>query len=98
MSEKPYKPGFFERLIINLVMNKLGLKKLLSGRKTYIVGLLMILNGIYSLIMGESPSYGNPDPVSVSDAWEMIGIGSGFATGRAGIQKLQDSVEGANNG
>ena len=48
MTDKSYKPGYFERVLIRLVLNRRGLKKLLQGRKTYIVGALMILQGIYA--------------------------------------------------
>ena len=98
MTDKSYKPGFFENMLIQMVISRLGLKKLLGGKKTYIVGAMMVLNGIYALVVGEVPTYGNPDPVSANDAWNMIGIGSGFMTGRAGVQKLQTAVENGNGG
>ncbi len=66
---------------------------LLRGRKTYLVGAMMVLQGLYTLATGEVPTYANPAP---GDALEMIGIGSGFMASRAGVQKLQDAV--TNNG
>ncbi len=90
-----YKPGMLERLLIRLVVSKLGLKRL-SGYKTYIVGALMIVQGLYSLATGETATYGNPNPVTQGDALEMIGIGSGFMSGRAGVAKLTTAVENGN--
>ncbi len=69
------------------------LLQLLSGKKTYVVGAIMVLQGLYTLATGELPTYANPAP---GDALELIGIGSGFMASRAGVAKLQSAVD--NNG
>lgn len=84
--------GFFERLLVNLVITRFGLKDKLKGRKTYLIGALMVLQGLYALIAGEAPTYANPSPVSSAEAFETISIGLGFATGRAGIAKAEEEI------
>ncbi len=60
----------------------------LSGKKTYLVGLVMIVNGAYALLFGEAPTFGNPTAGIAPDAaLQMIAEGIGFMTVRAGISK-----------
>lgn len=63
----------------------------LSGRKTYIVMALMILNGVYALIFGGTPTFDNPTAVSESEAMRQIFEGLGFGTVRAGIAKVNSA-------
>lgn len=73
-------------LIANALQNA-GLGKLLKGKKTYIVGMLMVIQGVYGLFTGEVATFDNPSPMSSADSIEMILGGLGFQTVRAGIAK-----------
>ena len=63
----------------------------LSGRKTYIIMALMVLNGIYALIFGGTPTFDSPAAVSESEALRQIFEGLGFGTVRAGIAKVNSA-------
>jgi len=63
----------------------------LRGRKTYIIMALMVLNGIYALAFGGTPTFDNPTAVSESEAMRQIFEGLGFGTVRAGIAKVNSA-------
>ena len=80
-----------ERRVTNPLRTIQGsnLAESLKGRKAYVVGLLMLVNGLYALITGDVPTYDNPNPVSADEAIRMVLEGLGFITVRAGIAKLE---------
>ena len=63
------------------------LRGALAGKKTYLVGLMMILQGLYGLAMGTTATFDNPMPIPEHDSMMMILEGLGFGTVRAGITK-----------
>ena len=63
----------------------------LAGRKTYIIMALMVLNGLYALIFGGTPTFDNPTAVSESESLRQIFEGLGFGTVRAGIAKVNSA-------
>ena len=72
-------------------MNLVKLIAMLKGRKTYAVAILMILNGLYAYLMGEVPTYDNPNPVASEEGMRQILEGIAFFTTRAGISKATGS-------
>jgi hypothetical protein len=67
---------------------------LLSNRKTQIVSVLILLNGLYMILFGEQvPTWESPgaaDQVQEGLGW--VASGSGLSTARMGISKLQAAL------
>jgi hypothetical protein len=61
----------------------------LKGKRTYVVGLMMVLNGLYAYFMGELPAtFDGPSTagaVSDTEAIRMVLEGLGLNTLRAGV-------------
>lgn len=75
--------------LLRRLLQDSSLGKALKGRKTYIVGIMMVLRGVYALLLGDSmePTFANPDPMEADDAFGLILEGLGVSTLRAGISK-----------
>ena len=62
--------------------------QLLAGRKAYIIMGMMVLNGLYTLVFGEPPTFDQPEPsVTNAQAIQQILTGLGIGGLRAGIAK-----------
>jgi hypothetical protein len=60
---------------------------MMKGKKTYLVGGIMVLQGIM-ILLGEGPTFDAPGGLGSQDAWRLILEGLGLGSLRAGVSKV----------